>query len=60
MEVFGNRISNIKLNKKSENIETYEANMKILLKKIKIKNENEIFYYKNKINEKLKKIYEII
>ena len=32
-------ISNIKLIEKKQNIETYEANMKIFLKKIKIKND---------------------
>ena len=51
-------ISNIKLIEKKENIETYEANMKILFKKIKIKNENDIFYYKSILNNK--KIYDII
>ena len=60
MEVFWSRISNVKLSKKSKNTETYEANMKILIKKVKMKNENEIFYFKNKINEKEKKIYDII
>ena len=60
MEEFLNKISNIKLNKKDENIETYEGNMKILFKKIKLKNENEIFYYKNKLNKKENKIYNII
>ena len=51
-------ISNIKLIEKKENIETYEANMKILFKKIKRKNENDIFYYKSILNNK--KIYDII
>ena len=58
MEEILNNISNIKLNKKDENVETYEGNMKILFKKIKIKNENDIFYYKSILNNK--KIYDII
>ena len=60
MEEILNKISNIKLKKSSENVETYEGNMKILFKKIKLKNENEIFYYKNKLNKKENKIYDII
>ena len=60
MEEILNKISNIKLKKSYENIEIYEGNMKILFKKIKLKNENEIFYYKNKLNKKENKIYNII
>ena len=54
------KLSGIKLNIKNENTKTYEANMKILIKQIKTKNEIELFYYKNKLNKKGKKIYDII
>ena len=36
----------MKLIEKKEDIETYEGNMKIKLKKIKMKNDNEYFLYK--------------
>ena len=49
------KLSGIKYIKKNENIETYEANMKILIKQIKTKNEIELFYYKNKLNKTKKK-----
>ena len=55
MEEFLKKITSKKLNKKNENIETYEANMKILIKQIKTKNEIELFYYKNKLNKTKKK-----
>ena len=44
MPNFDKKLSSIKLKEKKEEIETYEANMKILIKKIKIKNDNDFFY----------------
>ena len=44
MPNFDEQLSSIKLKGKKEEIETYEANMKILIKKIKIKNDNDYFY----------------
>ena len=52
-------VSIIKLIGKNENIETYEAQMKILVKKIKIKDENDKFYYKSYLFNN-NKIYDII
>ena len=60
MEEFMKKLSGIKYIKKNENTKTYEANMKILIKQIKTKNEIELFYYKNKLNKTEKKIYDII
>ena len=51
-------ISNIKIIGKKENIETYEGYMKIKFKKLIIKNENELYYYKSILESK--KIYDII
>ena len=52
------KITDIKLIEKKEEIETYEGNMKIKFKKIKIKNENEYYFYKSLfINNN--KIYDI-
>jgi len=51
-------ISDIKLIDKKEDLETYEGNLKIKFKKIKIKNENDIFYYKSILNDK--KIFYIL
>ena len=51
-------IQDIKLIDKKEDIEAYEGNLKIKFKKIKIKNENDIFYYKSKLNDK--KIFYIL
>ena len=44
MPNFDKKLSSINLKEKKEEIETYEANMKILIKKIKIKNDNDVFY----------------
>ena len=52
-------VSDIELIGKNENIETYEAKMKILIKKIKIKDENDKFYYKSYLFNNYK-IYDII
>ena len=41
------KITDIKLIEKKEDIETYEGNMKIKFKKIKMKNENEYYFYKS-------------
>jgi len=46
MPNFDNKLSNIKLKEKKDEIETYEANMKILIKKIKIRNDNDCYLYK--------------
>ena len=51
-------ISDIKLIDKNEDIETYEGNLKIKFKKIKVKNEYDIFYYKSILNGK--KIFYIL
>ena len=42
-----NNVSEIKLIEQKEDIETYEANMKIKFKKIRKKNENDFYYYKS-------------
>ena len=62
MEEFWNNLLDVKLIENKDNIETYEANMKILVKKIKSKNEKEAVFYKQKLlNKKEKmKIYNII
>ena len=60
MEIFWKKLSNVNLNKKNEKVETYDADMKISFKKIKTKDENELVYYKNILNKKEKKIYDII
>ena len=62
MEEFWNNLLDIKLIENNDNIETYEAKMKILVKKIKSKNEKEAVFYKQKLlNKKDKmKIYNII
>ena len=52
------KIADIKYKETKLNIETYEANMKILFKKIKIKSQYDIYYYKSLL--KNKKIYDII
>ena len=52
-------VSEIKLIKKEENIETYEGNMKILFKKIKKKYENDLFYYKSLLLNN-NKVYDIL
>ena len=61
MEIFWNKITGQKLITKDENVETYEANMKIMFKKIKAKNGIELIHYKNqfKLNQNYKKIYDI-
>ena len=62
MEEFWNNLFDIKLIENNDNIETYEANMKILFKKIKSKNEKEAVFYKQKLLNKKEnmKIYNII
>ena len=60
MESFWNKISDLKLSRTNDNIETYDANMKISIKKIKAKDDNELFYYKYRINSIAEKIYDII
>ena len=62
MEEFWNNLFNVKLIESNDNIETYEANMKILFKKIKSKNEKEAAFYKQKLLNKKEnmKIYNII
>ena len=44
MPKFDEKLTSFKLKEKKDEIETYEANMKILIKKIKIKNDNDLFY----------------
>ena len=53
------KITDIKLIEKKEEIETYEGNMKIKFKKIKMKNENEYYLYKLLLVNS-NKIYDII
>ena len=53
------KITDIKLIEKKEEIETYEGNMKIKFKKIKMKNENEYYLYKSFLLNN-NKIYDII
>jgi len=53
------KITDIKLIEKKEEIETYEGNMKIKFKKIKMKNENEYYLYKSLLVNS-NKIYDII
>ena len=62
MEEFWNNLFDVKLIESNDNIETYEANMKILFKKIKSKNEKETVFYKQKLLDKKEniKIYNII
>ena len=48
-------ITDIKYIKTNENIETYEANMKILFKKIKIKSQYDIYYYESILKNKKNK-----
>ena len=62
MEEFWNNFFDVKLIESNDNIEKYEANMKILVKKIRSKNEKEAILYKQKLlNKKEKmKIYNII
>jgi len=50
-------ILDLKLIDKKDNYETYEGKMKILIKKIQKRNENQIYYYKSKLQNK--KIYDI-
>ena len=50
-------ILDLKLIDKKGNYETYEGKMKILIKKIQKRNENQIYYYKSKLQNK--KIYDI-
>ena len=45
-------ITDIKLIDNNEDIETYEGIIKIKFKKIKIKNEYDIFHYKSLLNDK--------
>ena len=52
------KITDIRYIKTNEDIEAYEANMKILFKKIKIKSQYDIYYYESIL--KNKKIYDII
>ena len=52
------KITDVKHIKTNENIETYEANMKILFKKIKKESQYDIYYYESIL--KNRKIYEII
>ena len=51
-------ILDIKLIEKKDNIETYEGNMKIKIKKLIIANEYELYYFKSIL--KYKKIYDLI
>ena len=62
MEEFWNNLFDVKLIENNGNIETYEANMKILIKKIKSKNEKEAVFFKQKLLNKKEnmKIYNII
>jgi len=46
MPNFDGKLSNVILKGKKEEIETYEADMKILIKKIKIKNDKDFYNYK--------------
>jgi len=62
MEEFWNNLFNVNLIESNDNIETYEANMKIIFKQIKTKNEKEALFYKQKLLNKKEnmKIYNII
>jgi len=53
------KITDIKLIEKKEEIETYEGNMRIKFKKIKMKNENDFYLYKSLLLNN-DKIYNII
>ena len=55
-------MSDIKLIEDKDNIETYEANMKVLIKKIKTENEEDSLSYKEKLKSLKEKmnIYDII
>ena len=62
MEEFWNNLFNVNLIESNDNVETYEANMKIIFKQIKSKNEKEALFYKQKLLNKKEnmKIYNII
>ena len=62
MEEFWHNLFDVKLIESTDNIETYEANMKILFKKIKSKNEKEAVFYKQKLlnNKENMKFYKIV
>ena len=62
MDDFWNKFSDIKLIENKDNVETYEANMRISIKKLKAKDEYELLIYKQKlISNKIDfKIYDII
>ena len=62
MEQFRNKISDLKQVETKDNIETYEAKMKISIKLIKAKNEKELIIYNQILisNKKDWKIYDII
>ena len=53
------KITDIKLIEKKEEIETYEGNMRIKFKKIKMKNENDYYLYKSLLLNN-NKIYDIV
>ena len=61
MEKFWKKISELKLVEKNDNIDTYEAYMKVSIKKIEIKDEKQLLFYKQKLisNKKNFKIYDI-
>lgn len=61
MDIINENILDPKLIKISKDIETYEAKMRILIKKVKAQNKEEVFLLKNKISTKKneKKIYDI-
>ena len=52
MPNFDGKLSNVILKGKKEEIETYEADMKILIKKIKIKNDKDFYNYKTMLFNK--------
>ena len=44
MEEFWNNLFNVNLIESNDNAETYEANMKIIFKQIKSKNEKKLYF----------------
>lgn len=52
MPNFDNKVTIFKIKEEKEGIETYEASMKILIKKIKIKNDNDFDLYEKMLSNK--------
>ena len=60
MEEFWKNLFDVKSIEKNHNMEIYEANMKVLVGKIKTKNEKEAVFYKQKLMAEKMKIYNIL